>query len=257
MTSAFLNRQFRYGLIPTCIFILLLGGVSMNSSAYDSTPLCLSAAINSSRASRIFGGASLSVETMTPINTPTNVVNTFGLSISQPALISTSAIRLAMYRDSGFFQYGMIWNVCGANGFSLSVMLETCLSDSLRAASRSSSEIIFNCCALLIASSKTNRDTMHNASMATPPITSQVATRWMAEEYFGDSSIIPPATAKLAATLTNIKIKWGQNGSAVPSKTALKYVGIAAILGWLFVAEEAENRPHKGEGLEAPLTPPA
>src|ERR1022692_4628994 len=57
----------------------------------------------------------------------------------------------------------------------------------------------------------------------------------MAGEYFGDSNIIPPATAKLARTLTDIKTKWGQKGCAVPERTALKYVGIAAILGRLFI----------------------
>jgi hypothetical protein len=105
-----------------------------------------------------------------------------------------------------------------------------------RGANLISSAMIFDCCALLIPSSKTNRKIVQTASTATPPITSLVATRWIVSEYFGDSNMMPAATAKLASTVTDSKMMWGQVESTPPEKKLLKYVSIAAVLGWVFVA---------------------
>jgi hypothetical protein len=107
---------------------------------------------------------------------------------------------------------------------------------SVRGAASYSNAMIFDCCALLTRSSTTKRETVHTDSIATPTITSQVAMRWVASEYFGRSRNIPAPTAIPASTLSDNSARWGKNGSAVPDHTALKHLSIAAILAWLFAA---------------------
>jgi hypothetical protein len=108
-----------------------------------------------------------------------------------------------------------------------------CAVVSLRGAIFSSSTMIFDCCALLMPSSNTNKEMVQIASTTIPTTTSQKATRWTAAEYLGRSNIIPTPTAMLARTLNDNSQKWGQNGSKSPEKNLLTYVGIAAIVGWL------------------------
>jgi hypothetical protein len=98
---------------------------------------------------------------------------------------------------------------------------------------------IVACWALLIASSNTNKKTVHSDSTTTPTITSHFATRWTEAEYSLDSNIIPAPTAIPANTLPDMSTKWGQNGSAVPESNALTYIHIPAILAWLFAAVAA------------------
>jgi hypothetical protein len=119
--------------------------------------------------------------------------------------------------DRGFFM------TLGANLVSNAMICEFCDS-------------IVDCCRELIDSSKTNRKTVHSDSTAMPPSTSHIATRWAADEYLGDSSMIPNPTMNAANILTDNKTTWGQNGAASPERTILKYVSINAILAWLFVA---------------------
>jgi hypothetical protein len=109
-----------------------------------------------------------------------------------------------------------------------------CASEIVLGANRCSKAIILDCWALLMPSSNANKQRVQMASMTTPPITSRFATRWVDGEYLFDSNIMPAPTAKLASTLADNKIAWGQNGSMPPERNALKYVTIAAILGWLF-----------------------
>jgi hypothetical protein len=129
------------------------------------------------------------------------------------------------------------------NGFSLSTTRPIASSVSVRGANRDSSETIFSssasifdCCARLIPSSKTNRQTVQSASTATPETTSHIAMRWINEEYLGLSSSIPAPTAIDASTLADISTTWGQNGSAVPESNALTYVSILAVAGWGFAS---------------------
>jgi hypothetical protein len=104
-----------------------------------------------------------------------------------------------------------------------------------RAAACLSSKIILDCCAVLIPSSKANKNIVQTASTATPTTTSQNATRWTDGEYVGPSRTIPAPTAKLASTLMDNSQIWGQKGSTSPDRKLLMYVSVAAILGWMIV----------------------
>jgi hypothetical protein len=101
-------------------------------------------------------------------------------------------------------------------------------------ATRVSNAIIVSCCAELIISSNTNKQTVHIDSITTPPITSRVAQLLTPGEYLSDSNIIPAPTAIPANTLPAMSKRWGQKGSAVPESNALIYVSILAVLSWLF-----------------------
>jgi hypothetical protein len=127
-----------------------------------------------------------------------------------------------------------IANLVPGNGFARAINLAAC--SRCRGASRVSSLIILDCCAELISSSKTNKNIVQRASMVIPTTTSINATQWVDGGYFGPSNIIPAPTAILASTLNDNKETCGQKGSAVPDRTLLKYVSIAAIMGWLIVS---------------------
>jgi hypothetical protein len=122
------------------------------------------------------------------------------------------------------------------NGFIFSMMRSLNSWEIERGASRVSNAMILDCCALLIPSSKINNQTVQAASIATPPITSHLATRWVESGYSLASRIIPAATANEANMLTDKSQKWGQNGHDVSGNNVLRYVSIPAILSWCFVS---------------------
>jgi hypothetical protein len=106
----------------------------------------------------------------------------------------------------------------------------------------SRNEIISFCCRTLMPSSTTNRHMVQTDSIATPAITSHVATRWTAAEYFGRSSSMPAPTAIPANTLNDNKTAWGQKASAEPASRLFMYLGITAIFVWAVVVLMALGR---------------
>ena len=130
----------------------------------------------------------------------------------------------------------------------ISSSLVTSLSSRWRSAAKSlpfvttsscSSAAISDIAEELMPSSKTNKQTVHIASIATPPITSHVAVLWTSAEYFGYSKSMPAPTEIDANTLADMSTKWGQNGLTEPENRALRVVSILAILGWLFATAAA------------------
>lgn len=120
--------------------------------------------------------------------------------------------------------------------FSSSAISLNCSASGIRPAICRLSLMISDCCALLIHSSIINNEIVQHDSTTTAMITAHFAACCTRFEYFSASNIIAPPTTIPASTLNDSKIRWGQNGSAVPDRIEVRYVGIATALSWLFAA---------------------
>ena len=186
------RRAFlRYGLIPTLISILLLGGLSVLSCAFAAIPSPFNADTSIVAASLTVDGAALSEWTTTPAMTPANMVNRAGWSRTQLAEVSASAICCPKWSNSSSSQYGMTSNVCPEYLAKVAFRFDSCLAPKTRAASFCSKSAILSCCARLMRSSNTKREIVQKDSTATPEITSQMAMRWTLDGYRGDFKYDP------------------------------------------------------------------
>jgi hypothetical protein len=192
------------------------------------------------------GGAALSMLTITPVSTPTSAVKRSGFSIFHPALVKASEIRLAMANDSGFFQYGMIWYVCGENHMTRPAIRDICSSESERAANRFCSEMIckFYCaivdCCEELPSSNAKSNTLQSVSITTPQITSRLAIS--RTESGPPSQTIPAPTAIVPNTAPPSRYIWTKSATRSVTNVVNISVHILPILA-------APHGLHEGSGI--------